>query len=230
LAVGIGPVSRGEPGGGPCRAGGWRKLPTGRSDSRNGGGELPIAGRLALGGGVASSCWGAAAAGSGATKSTGGLEGTGGFGGGSGSGSAEAGSKADSSGPVQPNSFRNASSRSVTAFLLRISCDGPFQVSTTARRDPLDATAVGRRRATSKLDPNGRQCAVRRLPRRVGVNDEGALRGRRTRVAGIAQSTFCGSRHRVGLIICVRYRDGPTGMKNPSAGIKTSSLQYRRHC
>jgi hypothetical protein len=52
-------------------------------------------------------------------NSTGGREGTGGLAGAAGSGLGAGGSKSVSSGPVQPSSLRNASSRSVTAYLLR---------------------------------------------------------------------------------------------------------------
>jgi hypothetical protein len=128
-------MSRGDPGGGPCRAGG-RKLPPGRSGSRNGGGGTsgwaprgPGSGPGAWGNhplpaGVArSSSFDSSADGLGAasrgTKSTGGREGAGGLGGAAGSGFGAGGSYPASSGPVQPSSLRNASSRSVTANLLR---------------------------------------------------------------------------------------------------------------
>ena len=92
--VGSGPVSRGDPGGGPYR-GVWRKLPPGRSVSRNGGagvsGWLPRGLGSGLGaggahrpdGGAARSSSSSAGGGvprSGGTKSIGGRERTGGLG------------------------------------------------------------------------------------------------------------------------------------------------------
>jgi len=181
--VGSGPVSRGDPGGGPYR-GVWRKLPPGRSVSRNGGagvsGWLPRGLGSGLGaggahrpdGGAARSSSSSAGGGvprSGGTKSIGGRERTGGLGGVGGSGFSVGGSKSVSSGPVQPSSRRNASSRSVTADLLSYQTT---RMSATLQYQPRPALLhrIGRpgsaaTRQQTSCKGHGRQRTPGREPR-----------------------------------------------------------------